>query len=66
MRYLTISKSGIWYFRFQISSEYKHLFDGRSEIKRSLRTSNKHVAKIEALTLEAKFYTSNMLLERLY
>ena len=52
MRYLTISKSGIWYFRFQLPSEYKHLFDGRSEIKRSLRTSNKNVAKIKALTLE--------------
>ncbi len=52
MRYLTISKSGIWYFRFQIATEHRHLFDNRSEIKRSLHTSDKNVARIKALTLE--------------
>jgi hypothetical protein len=52
MRSLTISKTGIWYFRFQLPNEHRHFFDGRSEIKRSLQTSCKNVAKIQALSLE--------------
>ncbi|MFB5143580.1 DUF6538 domain-containing protein [Vibrio diabolicus] len=38
MRYLSISKSGIWQFRYQIPSEHRHLFDGLREVKRSLKT----------------------------
>lgn len=52
MRYLSISKSGIWQFRYQIPSEYRHLFDGHREIKRSLKTSNKDNAILLALELE--------------
>ncbi|WCM64906.1 site-specific integrase [Vibrio parahaemolyticus] len=52
MKYLTLSKSGTWYFRYQVPFFYRHLFDGRLEIKRSLRTSNKKKAIIAALQLE--------------
>jgi hypothetical protein len=52
MRYLTMSKGGIWYFRFQLPTEHQHLFDNQNEIKRSLRTSCKNEAKIQALSLE--------------
>jgi len=57
MRYLTISKGGIWYFRFQLPTEHQHLFDNRNEIKRSLRTSSKNEAKIQALSLELAIRT---------
>ncbi|CAK3251597.1 Site-specific integrase [Vibrio crassostreae] len=52
MRYLKISLSGIWQFRYQISKPHRHLFDGRREIKKSLNTSSKDSAIIEALKLE--------------
>ncbi|WP_455294515.1 DUF6538 domain-containing protein [Vibrio parahaemolyticus] len=52
MRYLHISKSGIWQFRYQVSSHHRHLFGGRSEIKRSLKTSSKAEATVKALELE--------------
>ncbi|WP_087022970.1 site-specific integrase [Thaumasiovibrio subtropicus] len=52
MRYLTLNNSGIWSFRFQIPSKYRSLFDNRSEIKRSLRTSCRSNAKLLALQLE--------------
>lgn len=52
MRYLKISTSGIWQFRYQVSKQHRHLFEGRREIKKSLRTSSKDLAKIEALRLE--------------
>ncbi|WP_394496281.1 tyrosine-type recombinase/integrase [Shewanella sp. ENK2] len=52
MRYLTLSKSGTWYFRYQLPSQYRQLFNGRVEIKRSLKTSSKSQAKILALELE--------------
>ncbi|WP_199451366.1 site-specific integrase [Vibrio harveyi] len=58
MRYLSISKSGIWQFRFQIPSEHRDLFDGRREIKRSLKTSDKQVATIHALQLEIEIRKS--------
>ncbi|HHB1544727.1 TPA: tyrosine-type recombinase/integrase [Vibrio parahaemolyticus] len=58
MRYLSISKSGIWQFRFQIPSEHRHLFDGRREIKRSLKTSDKQLATIHALQLEIEIRKS--------
>jgi integrase len=52
MRYLKISSSGIWQFRYQISKQHRPLFDGRREIKKSLNTSSKELAIIEALKLE--------------
>lgn len=52
MRYLSISKSGIWQFRYQIPSEHRHLFDGLREVKRSLKTSCKNKATLLALELE--------------
>ncbi|GIU38688.1 site-specific integrase [Shewanella schlegeliana] len=52
MRYLTLSKSGTWYFRYQLPSHSRALFDGRREIKRSLKTSSRDQAKILALQLE--------------
>ncbi|WP_345772736.1 DUF6538 domain-containing protein [Vibrio sp. Isolate31] len=58
MRYLSISKSGIWQFRFQIPSEHRHLFGGRREIKRSLKTSDKQLATIHALQLEIEIRKS--------
>ncbi|WP_146531811.1 tyrosine-type recombinase/integrase [Vibrio cyclitrophicus] len=52
MRYLTQSKTGIWYFRFQIPAMQRTLFGGRREIKRSLRTTVLEQAKVVALELE--------------
>ncbi|MEZ8141675.1 DUF6538 domain-containing protein [Enterovibrio sp. FF113] len=52
MRYLHISKSGIWQFRYQIPPHHRHLFSDRREIKRSLKTSDKAEAAIIALELE--------------
>ncbi|WP_318517635.1 tyrosine-type recombinase/integrase [Photobacterium leiognathi] len=52
MRYLHISKSGIWQFRYQLPPHHRHLFGDRREIKRSLKTSNKAEATIKALELE--------------
>jgi integrase len=52
MRYLSLSKSGIWQFRYQIPSEHRHLFDGLREVKRSLKTSSKDKAMLLALELE--------------
>lgn len=52
MRYLHISKSGIWQFRYQVPPHHRHLFDDRREIKRSLKTSDKAEATIMALELE--------------
>ncbi|HIF9317602.1 DUF6538 domain-containing protein [Photobacterium damselae] len=56
MRYLHISKGGIWQFRYQIPSIHRHLFHNRYEIKRSLRTSDKQTAivKVKALQLEIR------------
>ncbi|WP_229602877.1 site-specific integrase [Vibrio parahaemolyticus] len=58
MRYLNLSKSGNWHFRFQVPSQHRHLFDDRAEIKKSLRTSDKQVAIIQALQLELEIRTS--------
>lgn len=58
MRNLHISKSGIWQFRFQIPQLHRHLFAGRYEIKRSLKTSNKQEAIIKSLELELEIRTS--------
>ncbi|WP_348984820.1 DUF6538 domain-containing protein [Vibrio sp. ABG19] len=52
MRYLSISKSGIWQFRYHIPSEHRHLLDGLREVKRSLKTSSKDKATLLALELE--------------
>ncbi|HCG5556772.1 TPA: site-specific integrase [Vibrio parahaemolyticus] len=52
MRYLHISKSGIWQFRYQVSPQHRHLFGDRREIKRSLKTSDKAKATVMALELE--------------
>ncbi|GEM_PF-5886541 len=52
MRCLKISKSGNWQFRYQIPAPYRHLFNNRFEVKRSLRTSDKQAALIKALKLE--------------
>ncbi|PMH00949.1 DUF6538 domain-containing protein [Vibrio splendidus] len=52
MKYLTLSKSGTWYFRYQVPFLYRSLFDNRTEIKRSLRTSDKKEATLLSLKLE--------------
>ena len=52
MRYLQISKGGIWQFRYQVPPDHRHLFSDRREIKRSLKTSDKAEATIMALELE--------------
>lgn len=52
MRYLHISKSGTWQFRYQVPPQHRHLFGDRREIKRSLKTSDKAEATIMALELE--------------
>ncbi|MGL1564043.1 site-specific integrase [Vibrio parahaemolyticus] len=52
MRYLTLSKTGIWSFRFQIPVSYRPLFDNRYEVKRCLQTSCKQQAQLLALQLE--------------
>lgn len=58
MRYLSLSKSGNWYFRFQIPAQHRHLFGNRFEVKQSLRTSNKQSAIIKSLQLETEIRTS--------
>ncbi|ENP8456747.1 tyrosine-type recombinase/integrase [Photobacterium damselae] len=58
MRYLTLSKSGNWYFRYQISAQHRHLFGNRHEVKKSLRTSCKQTAVIKSLQLELEIRTS--------
>ncbi|HCG5913447.1 TPA: site-specific integrase [Vibrio parahaemolyticus] len=52
MRYLHISKSGIWQFRYQVPPHHRHLFGDHREIKRSLKTSDKAEATVMALELE--------------
>ncbi|MFI3247077.1 MAG: site-specific integrase [Ferrimonas sp.] len=52
MRYLHISKSGIWQFRYQLKPEQRHLFEGRREVKLSLKTSDKQLATLQALEIE--------------
>ncbi|MEZ8769112.1 site-specific integrase [Vibrio alginolyticus] len=52
MRYLTLSKTGIWSFRFQIPAHHRPLFDNRYEVKRCLQTSCKQQAQLLALQLE--------------
>lgn len=52
MRYLQISKGGIWQFRYQVPPAHRHLFSDRREIKRSLKTSDKAEATIMALELK--------------
>ncbi|ENQ8066629.1 site-specific integrase [Vibrio parahaemolyticus] len=52
MRYLKLSSSGIWQFRFQIPATHRHLFENKREIKTSLRTSSKESAILHALELE--------------
>lgn len=52
MRYLHISKSGTWQFRYQVPPHHRHLFGDRREIKRSLKTSDKAEATVMALELE--------------
>ena len=54
MRYLTINKSGIWQFRFQLPKSHRPLFNDCREIKRSLNTSDKKQAIIAALELETQ------------
>ncbi len=52
MRYLKISSSGVWQFRFQLPPHHRHLFQNRREIKVSLRTSSRDAALLQALELE--------------
>lgn len=52
MRYLTLSKTGIWSFRFQIPSKFRPLFDSQYEVKRCLKTSCRQQAQLQALQLE--------------
>ncbi|EMK3394902.1 site-specific integrase [Vibrio parahaemolyticus] len=58
MRYLSLSKSGNWYFRYQLPTKYRHLFDNHTEIKQSLRTSDKQDAIIQSLRLELQIRTA--------
>ncbi|MGR5246492.1 DUF6538 domain-containing protein [Vibrio sp. PNB23_22_6] len=60
MRYLHISKSGIWQFRYQVPPHHRHLFSDRREIKRSLKTSDKAEATIKALELEVELRKTMM------
>ena len=46
------SKSGIWQCRFQIPTRYRVLFNGRHEVKKSLKTTNKKKAKVLSLEIE--------------
>ncbi|ELA7833033.1 TPA: tyrosine-type recombinase/integrase [Vibrio parahaemolyticus] len=52
MRYLTLSKNGVWSFRFQIPAHHRPLFEHRYEIKRCLKTSCRSKAQLLALQLE--------------
>ncbi|PNH80990.1 site-specific integrase [Vibrio diazotrophicus] len=52
MRYLFLSKTGIWHFRYQIPLNHRHLFENRREIKKSLKTSDRESAIISSLELE--------------
>jgi integrase len=52
MRYLYLTNTGNWYFRYQLSPSLRHLFKNHVEIKRSLKTSCKLEAKLIALKLE--------------
>ncbi len=53
MSYLYRDKSsGVFYFRYQIPLHHRSLFNERSVIKRSLKTYDRNVAKLEALRLE--------------
>jgi integrase len=53
MTYLYREKSsGVFYFRYQIPIHHRFIFNGRSVIKRSLKTYDRNVAKLEALRLE--------------
>lgn len=52
MRYLFLTKTGIWHFRFQIPPNHRHLFENRREIKKSLKTSDRESAIISSLELE--------------
>ncbi|POC49044.1 hypothetical protein CRN32_19635 [Vibrio vulnificus] len=60
MRYLHISKGGIWQFRYQVPPHHRHLFSDRREIKRSLKTSDKTEATIKALELEVELRKTMM------
>ncbi|MHA2861103.1 MULTISPECIES: site-specific integrase [Vibrio harveyi group] len=60
MRYLHISKSGIWQFRYQVPPQHRHLFSDRREIKRSLKTSDKAEATVMALELEIELRKTMM------
>ncbi|AUV87058.1 site-specific integrase [Vibrio campbellii] len=60
MRYLHISKGGIWQFRYQVPPHHRHLFSDRREIKRSLKTSDKAEATIKALELEVELRKTMM------
>ncbi|WP_419239710.1 tyrosine-type recombinase/integrase [Photobacterium leiognathi] len=60
MRYLHISKSGTWQFRYQVPPHHRHLFGDRREIKRSLKTSDKAEATIIALELEVELRKTMM------
>lgn len=53
MKYLTQKKTGIWYFRYQVPFLFRRFFGNRTEIKKSLQTSDKIAAHIKALKLEA-------------
>jgi integrase len=58
MRYLSLNKSGIWQFRFQLKPEQRHLFEGRREVKLSLKTSDKQLATLKALEIEIQIRTA--------
>ena len=48
------SKSGVLYFRRRIPERYRHAFNGKSEIKLSLKTCEKAIAAPRAMLLYAE------------
>jgi len=52
MRYLKLSKTGIWVFRFQIPKSKRHHFENRYEVKKHLKATTKAQAQLQALQLE--------------
>ncbi|MPW37289.1 site-specific integrase [Vibrio sp. B1Z05] len=53
MRYLSANANGTWQFRFQIPKASRYLFDGKTELKRSLGKCSSKSAKLQALKLES-------------
>ncbi len=57
MRYLRITPTGIWTFRYRIPERFRWLFEHRHEIKRSLGRVSKTEAIAKGLQLELELRT---------